>query len=279
MAYQHCKKIAFWFKRHFQQRFGVIPLAESQTAISQWFDLPLGQRILAAQQCCLDKIMPNIYGYHLLQLSVLNNVALSRQSPVTHHFSLGVRAESDAKALARFEQLPIEADSIDAVILHHSLEYSTNPHQLLREAARTIIPNGYIIIVGFNPWALLTIRKHWCRLFSHNKQCRYHSLRRSRVLDWLKVLDFDPVLIQYGEQFLPFQNLYHQGTDKVFTQLFPAGGSFYTIVARKSVLPMTPVKQAWRKKSTFPLWSKGSTVSGKTVFRPQLKANKQDETR
>ena len=260
------KKSARLLKSYFDQRFGVKPLSESQADIARWFQHPLGQRILQAEQKTLDQIMPEICGYHLMQLSVLNHLALSHQSPVKHHFSLGLNGMSGSPVLANFEHLPIAEDSIDAVILHHVLEYSTNPHQLLREAARTIIPNGYIIIIGFNPTALLRLKKSWGQLFSNASYWRYHNLHRRRLEDWLRVLDFKSVYIRYGCHGLPFVRGYHSGFDQCMAHLLPFCGAYYVTVARKSVIPMTLIKQPLSKSRAFPNWASGTAVPRQPVL-------------
>lgn len=258
-------KIKTGLIRYFRQRFGVQPLAQSQEAISHWFASPLGQRILAAERSCLDQLLPNIYGYHLMQLSVLDNIRLSERSPVTHHFSLAVKCASAAPTIAHFEQLPIDIESIDAAILHHVLEYSTNPHQLLRETASSIIPNGYIVILGFNPFALLNAKKQVGRMVTKNAHWRYHSLRCSRIIDWLRVLDFEPVLVKRADHSLPFNRGYWPGFEKTCQFILPVSGSFYLIAARKSITPVTLIKKPWAQSAAIPQWAKRPAVSRRPV--------------
>jgi len=259
MPYSFLTKAPERFKKKMNTLFGVKPLVDAQPDIISWFNTPIGQRLLQAEQVKLNRIMPEMYGYHLMQLSANSGpLSLSRQSPVTHHFSLGVTLKEEAGAVAEFESIPIDAESIDVALLHHALEYSTNPHQLLREAARTIIPNGYIIVVGFNPWSFSTVKRQLGRLFSQNAQRRFHNLRRSRLLDWLQLLDFEPALLEYGDHGWPVQNQYGKSIEAYLRNLFPVFGSFYIIVARKSVTPMTVIKPEWKKVSRLPSWAKGS---------------------
>lgn len=243
--------------------FAVKPLALAQGDIIRWFKAPLGQRILAWEQQQLNGIMPKVYGYHLMQLSVLNDQKLSLQSPVTHHFTLGINEASGQRAVARFEQLPIRPESVDGVILHHVLEYSPQPHQLLREAANTVIPNGYIVLVCFNPFSLLNLKKQLGRLFTRAPHWRYHGLRCGRLIDWLRVLDFEPVSIDYGYHGLPFNRGYHHGFDRFCRKLLPLWGGFYVITARKSVAPMTFIKKPWKSLPKLAHWAKGSVISRK----------------
>ena len=249
-----CQRLHNWF--------AVKPLSDSCESIAQWFNTPLGQRLLISQQQMLDQIMPKIYGYHLMQLSVLNDQTLSRQSPVTHHFSIGINELSQQQAIARFEQLPIKAESVDCVILHHALEYSTNPQKVLSEAANTIISNGYIVIVCFNPISLLRLKKQLGRCFTSTPHWRHHSLYRTRVIDWLRVLDFELANIQYGYHGLPFDRGYCNELDRFCGKLLPLLGSFYIITARKSVIPMTLIKKPWKAATNLPGWGvRDSAVS------------------
>lgn len=266
-------------KRYYNKRFGVRPLAESSKNISHWFSSSLGKRILSQQQQQLDKLMPEIFGYHLMQLSVLEGLPLSVQSPVTHHFSLGFDANTVTKgsackrgcaaAISEFESLPIDEECIDAAVLHHVLDYSVNPHQLLRETARTIISNGYMIVVGFNPGSPLMLKKQIGRYFKGSDHWRYHDLRKNRVVDWLRVLGFKPVLVEYGAYGLPVNGFNSKTLNKVLNYLLPTSGAFYIIVARKHVVPMTVIRKPWKKRRALPAWVKGKAAE-------HIKTNRKD---
>ena len=54
-------------------------------------------------------------------------------------------------ALARPDALPLATDSVDALLLPHTLELHDNPHEVLREVARVLIPEGHVVVLGFNP--------------------------------------------------------------------------------------------------------------------------------
>jgi SAM-dependent methyltransferase len=281
MSFDSINKIRALFKRYFSARFGVKPLLNSVDDIEQWFESDLGKNILSLQQDKLDALMPEVFGYHLMQMSVLNNLPLSRQSPVSHHFSLGFNPRqidskidevSDNKndkenftiatsAISEFEHLPIDEESIDAAILHHVLDYSIDPHRLLRETARTIISNGYIIIIGFNPNSALMLKKQIGRCVKRSDHWRYHDLRKDRVVDWLRVLGFKPMLVQYGYHSLPFNASFSVKLDRILAQLLPPLGAFYIIVARKHVIPMTVIREPWKKRRALPAWVKGKTAT------------------
>ncbi len=276
MFFDASRKKSAAIKRYYNKRFGVRPLVESSESIEQWFASNFGKRLLSLQQQRLDQLMPEIFGYHLMQLSVLDNLALSEQSPVTHHFSLGFDSKKvsasesgmdtesqpvrTAAAISEFESLPIDEESIDAAILHHVLDYSVKPHQLLRETARTIISNGYMIIIGFNPGSPLMFKKQIGRHFRRSDHWRYNDLRKNRVVDWLRVLGFEPMLVEYGGHGLPLNRIHSKKLDKVFNYLLPTSGAFYIIVARKHIVPMTIIRKPWKKRRALPAWVKGKAA-------------------
>jgi len=279
MFFDASSKKSAALKRCYNKCFGVRPLAESSKNIEHWFSSALGKRMLSQQQQQLDRLMPEIFGYHLMQLSVLDDLTLSRQSPVTHHFSLGFDVKKATKsdtgekkcaaAISEFESLPIDEECIDAAILHHVLDYSVNPHQLLRETARTIISNGYMIIVGFNPTSPLMLKKQIGRYFKGSDHWRYHDLRKNRLIDWLRVLGFKPVLVEYGTHGLPVNKFNSKTLSKVLNYLLPTSGAFYIIVARKHVVPMTVIRKPWKKRRALPAWVKGKAAE-------HIKTNRKD---
>jgi len=253
------------------ENFGVKPLVDSNESLSAWFTHGFGQNLLAAEKSVMDQLLPEIYGYHLMELSVLKDTLLSEQCPITHHFSISPCHSQNIQAQAVFEQLPIDEESIDAAILHHALEYSTNPHQLLRDTARAIIPNGYIVLIGFNPWGLLQAKKILGRYILRKDHWRYHRLFRNRLLDWLQVLDFDVVFRQnYGFD-LPLNCITPKWLDKTLGTCAPFSGNFYVLVARKTKVPMTMIKQPWKKKNRLSQWVKQPVVSRGSIHSSSTK--------
>lgn len=232
-----------------RRRFGVLPWRASVPDLSDWFESPQGKALLEEQRRPLAEAMQCLFGYHLLQMSVSARLDLTAESRVSHRFALNPLAAGQTAAVADFESLPLPAESIDVALLHHVLDYSENPHQVLKELNRVLIPRGHVLIIGFNPWSRLAAG-HWlARLFSDRPRWRHHSLRLGRILDWLTLLDLEPVEIQQGF-YRPLQSRSVARLPWVSRwnkRLSLPWDGFYLIVARKDVVAMTPLKPAWQE--------------------------------
>lgn len=240
-----------YIRKFWRKHLGVIPLERAIPQISGWFETPLGSALLSEERQSVDNALHCLFGYHFLQLSISPSLDLGQQSRISHRFALHpVLADNPRlSALADFHQLPLPEESLDVVLLHHTLDFSENPHQLLRESARLLIPRGHLIIVGFNPWSLFGAARWFARFFSRRAHWRHQSLRLGRLVDWLTLLDLDTVDIQQGFYRLPVQNpqlLKHMsGLERWGRKLRLPGGGYYIIQARKERAGMTPLKMAW----------------------------------
>ncbi len=240
-----------------KKRRAKYPLTTMIPRLEQWLDSDLGQHLLASEKQIVDQRVGGLFGYHLLQMSVSRKVELFEQSVIRHKFALTpLNSQVNPNrqgggVVAAPESLPLESDAIDVVLLHHVLEYSQKPHRMLREAARIVVPHGYLIIVGFNPWSLLGAWSMAAGLLPQTVwQNRHISI--ARLYDWLALLDFKIQSIDYGfyrppiKQLAVLQNL--SFIDVVGDRLgWPTGG-IYVMVAKKEVATLTPIRPRWFKK-------------------------------
>src|SRR3546814_17811306 len=65
---------------------------------------------------------------------------------------LGTAIGGNASAVIDPEHLPLPARSVDALILPHTLEFSSSPHTVLRETARVLNDRGRLFVLGYSPW-------------------------------------------------------------------------------------------------------------------------------
>jgi SAM-dependent methyltransferase len=96
-----------------------------------------------------------------------------------------------SKIRARAFSLPIQTASIDLIILPHILEFDAQRFQTMREVERVLKPEGDLIILSLNPWSLwLRTQYLWDRKLA-DSWWQGHFISRSRLLDWLKLLNFE----------------------------------------------------------------------------------------
>jgi SAM-dependent methyltransferase len=244
-ARQFNRLTALW-----RQRFGVLSLRKSIPDMRLWLQSPLGRALVDDEQLKIKGAIQDLFGYHFLQLGLDAKLDFWSGSRIPHKFKLHPLASSGVEAMADFHHLPLANGSIDTVLVHHLLDYSQQPHQLLRELSRVIIPRGHLVIVGFNPWSLWGLGGLLSRLFSARAFGRQQYLRQGRLLDWLKLLDMEPVHVSQGFYRPPLapQRLlkYLQWMEAWGKKLRLPCGGYYLIVARKDHLALTPIKPAWK---------------------------------
>jgi ribonuclease HI len=59
----------------------------------------------------------------------------------------------------RMEQLPFAPASLDAVVVHHGFDCTSDPRGAIREIAKAVRPGGRVLICGFNPWSFWGLRR------------------------------------------------------------------------------------------------------------------------
>ena len=228
----------------FQQKF---------QQLTDWYFAPLGKSLAYIEQQALDRILPDLFGYQLLQVGSVASNPLTA-SRILHKVVMGAAVQFPGNLIGDPEHMPVQPDSIDAVILHHALDVAHEPHQVLREAELALVPEGHIIVIGFNPRSFWGIRK----LFSwKNREAPWncHFLSAPRVRDWLTLLGCKVIDTQYHFYRFPVN---HNGTltrlgfmERWGRRLWPFLGGVYIIVARKQVSTMTPIKPRWRPQRTI----------------------------
>lgn len=218
-------------------------------AMSHWYRTPLGERLLAAEKQLLDDCLPRRFGYHLLQIGCAN-LPMYDSSPIGHKFSITHNDDTTGHGMvAKGEAIPLASESVDLVLLHHALDFTSYQHQLLREVSRVLIAGGHIVILGFNPLSSWGVRTRTPGHKKHPWQGRL--LSTLRLSDWLKLLDFQVEQVRHGAYYLPINSprviRYSGVLDALATRLnWPTGG-VYMISGRKQVLPLTPIQTSWRE--------------------------------
>lgn len=226
--------------------------------MSGWLATPAGRYLLAWEQARCDDLTGDWFGYHALQLGLPQLHAL-RQNRMPHRWLALPMTESGQNDL-RIDPcaLPFADDSLDLVVLPHSLELSPDPHATLREVARVLVPEGRVLILGLNPNSLWGWRQSRDRLRRRLWQGPLflpetgEFIGTGRLRDWLRLLDFEMEPIRYGGYVPSVQSprwLRRWGwMDRAGARWWPILGSIYAQVAIKRVHGMRLIEPVWRER-------------------------------
>ncbi len=165
----------------------------------------MSERLLSWEQEQSDTLLADVFGYHALQLGWPALQALrSNRMPnrwLAHaefeEPSAGIvwpLQEQTAEMHLHFDSRawPWPADSLDLVVLPHTLERSADPHACLREVARVLIPEGHVMITGFNPLSFWACQlAYGQRKRSAQGPCPLRLVAYRRLRDWLRLLGFE----------------------------------------------------------------------------------------
>lgn len=224
---------------------------------SAWLASPAGQYVLAREQKYFDDAVADIFGYHALQLG-LEQVDLLRASRIPLRVPVAARGAVGLRADCR--DLPIESNSIDLIVLPHTLEFSEHPHQVLREVARVLRPEGHVVIAGFNPLSLWGMRRGLGARDAYPWTGRFIQL--ARVKDWFALVGLEIVagsMACYAPPCVEQQWLDRFAfMEKAGDRWWPIAGGVYFLQAIKRVRGIRLIMPKWSdqaapKKSLSPV--------------------------
>ena len=214
-----------------------------------WNDLPMGGWLASQIQARLDVWCPKIFGYHLLKLGSLSAELNCFGSSIQHQ----VTATSEQGMGGVFidpAHLPFQENCIDACILTQSLDFSADPHQVLREVERVLTGDGYLILSGYNPLSLCGLVK-LLGVKRNHPPWSGRMFTPARIKDWLELLGFE--IIQddrFGFTSFLGKKPLTWWSESIGQMHFPSFLSVYFIVARKRRAPISPVKNWWQVSRT-----------------------------
>ncbi len=226
-----------------------------------WFETPPGRYLLAWEQAQFDHAVADVFGYHAIQLGVAEVDGL-RTNRMPHRWLAlsDPRQAGRAALLTDFSALPFAANSLDLVVLPHTLEMSHDPHATLREVERVLVPEGRVVICGLNPaslWGMRQRRAHLYRRLGFGdlflpEAGEFIGYRRMR--DWLRLLSFEVESGRFGayRPAVDSENLLERfhWMDGAGERWWPIFGAVYFVVAVKRVRGMRLLSADWRRTAT-----------------------------
>ncbi len=246
--------------------------------MAHWLQSPPGRYLLDWEQAELDRTVSDLFGFHALQMG-LPELAGLRANRMPHRWvasdslrepeALPLPLVDDALSTLMpldaghalhcdFDALPFPNQSLDLVLLPHALELARDPHDTLREVERVLVPEGRVVIVGFNPASLWGLRQHlghWRQRLGGSSPLylpsagEFISYRRAR--DWLRLLGFEVERGRFGCWRPPLQSetgLARFGwMEAAGARGWPVLGAVYMVEAVKRVRGMRLVGLARRQ--------------------------------
>jgi SAM-dependent methyltransferase len=273
-----------------------------------WTASPAGRYVLGWEQRQLDRVVSDVFGFHALQLGMpqldalrenrmpgrglVLDQAIATSAPHTPPparatggtggsggtVGSGIwtppQAGSHAPAgrstvWCDLLDLPFEAQSVDLIVMPHTLEFTHDPHRLLREVERVLMPEGRLLIVGFNSLSLWGARQSAGRLTGRPFiPARHDLIAFTRLKDWIKLLGFELERGRFGCYRPPLSTdkwlARHAFMEAAGDRWWPIFGAVYLVTAIKRVRGMRLV---------------GPVKVKKPVLAPSLKAATHPTTR
>ena len=265
--------------------------------LQDFFQTPRGRYLLDWERVQLDRVVADIFGFHALQLGLpaLNALQANRMPhrwvacgaanplEVSTVQPPGQRPANDSSSVqlaCDFSALPFPANSLDLVVLPHTLELDADPHATLREVERVLVPEGRVVICGVNPASLWGLRQRRAHLYRRLGFGQLFLPREGefigywRLRDWLRLLSFEvesgrfgcyrPAVV--GEDWLDrFAWMEAAGA-----RWWPIFGAVYFLVAVKRVRGVRLLGPAWK---VVPARAKAPVSVASSVGMPQSGTN------
>ena len=244
-----------------------------QAFLVRFYQTAKGVELLREESTLLNHSLTRIFGYFMVQVGQTCQQDLLKESRVS--FKVLVDCTKPVNPVHEFvkadiDYLPFKRQSVDVVFLPHTLETVKDPYHLLRQVDKMILPEGSLIISGFNPYGsrMLALR---LGEFKHEfKQVNF--ITESRLIDWLNLLGYDIECIHY-KQDSP-RNRIKKSFFMVLRKLGFELQSVYIISAKKRVESQTPIGLNWRLSNWLPVKKGQSVVSNNATHNVINKRNK-----
>lgn len=199
---------------------------------------------MTREQAFFNRSVSDIFGFNAVQMGLPQHNLL-RDSRIPLHVRAG--KETGVQVWLESVESPFETGSIDLMLMPHVLEFNEHPHQILREVERVLLPGGSLLISGFNPYSLWGMR----RLLGSKTEFpwRGNFISLSRLKDWLALLGFEVIEVQFACYAPPFNSpgllKRSQFFEPAGDRWWEVGGGIYFLKAIKRVPGMRLIKPKW----------------------------------
>lgn len=210
-----------------------------------WLETPLGVRFLDDEQRTVAQTLDTIFGEHLVQIGQWGAPETFLAHARTQKKTLiDWRENAQADMICSPSRLALTSDTVDAVVLPHTLELVASPHALLREVDRVLRADGHLIILSLATGPLWGAHHLFTR--SSRAPTTLRRMRDRRLRDWLELLSFAIGSVEPYCHVLPvsrfawFARVPEERWAKRWLPFLRGG---VCLAAQKRVLPLTPVRK------------------------------------
>lgn len=228
--------------------------------LRDWTKTAMGRALVEQEREQLSPMLTRLYGPIAVQYSVpdfslfMQHCNAIRRIHCLDYSPSATPVVTGSVICSLPEAMPFETKSVNLLILPHVLEFSPDPHRILRETERILVPEGHLVLICFNPSSLWGMRKLVGRIVSNDSPApwrgRFFGL--SRVKDWLSVLGFKiisgssvcfvpPVKSPIVRARLGF-------LDKTGARWWPMWAAVFILVVQKREIGLTPLVAPWKRR-------------------------------
>ena len=248
--------------------------------LTDWLKTPPGAYLLNWERAQFDQTVSDVFGYHALQLGLheLDTLMVNRmphkwlaleslpaqRAPESENPDMSgatTAATLSSREIALLTDsgaLPFPESSLDLVVLPHTLELGRDPHATLREVERVLVPEGRVVISGFNPvslWGLSQQRGHLYKRWGYDRLYLPKTggfIGYWRLRDWLRLLNFEVESACFG-CYRPALNSQKwldrfDWMDSAGERWWPIFGAVYFLEAVKRVRGVRLLEPAWKSR-------------------------------
>lgn len=214
----------------------------------RWLEKESAQRLLSLEAGWLKDTIQPLRGLHLAYAGIDPEPKFLANSRCQHRFRIGLPWQDNIISVdvkSHDYSWPLSDETLDVVVLQHMLDMGRRPHQSIREACRVLVPNGYLVVVGFNPYSIWGVGR-LLHTFSGELPWLSNPVAPGRLQDWLTLLDLRVEYLQHIEHLWPIKLVSEQLSrrfDRVLANRNQFPGNGYLLVARKTIAGITPIRE------------------------------------
>lgn len=226
---------------------------DALTRLGHWYRTPLGRYVAHAEAVCLERLLADSFGHYLVQfgaqeqfMDAISTCRIRQRVVLGAGVDAGVADGAGIRALP--QSLPLDAASVDAVVLPHTLDFIAEAPDVLREVERVLIPEGRVVIFCFNPLSTWGLLRRWPHRGGRRVPWCGAQLTPFRIGDWLRLLGFT----QETREMLVFRPPLRRAQsprldwmDAAGARWWPVLGGVFAVRAVKRVPAYTPMRPAW----------------------------------